>query len=279
MELFTTDQLMRVETLLAQDECREALPVLEELAARANAYADEMCPASEQVQWFSFADQFERLTYIRVERDPRELRDVPAPFSRVFADLGYCQARLEDWEASVASFKQAVRWDPMDCASRINLAGALVQAGDLEECMRVTFSVFARASSSAHLARAFSDFADYFLGCEQYETAAACVKCGLRFGPDDERLARYAAELAQVHQCDPASQTDDLTESLLDAQGIPQGANVEVVISALLLADLASQSGDWQTAERMRAIAVDLVGERQAAALAALVADNENEEG
>ncbi|MBM7000515.1 hypothetical protein I3I95_10390 [bacterium] len=271
MQLFTDEQLDRAEAYLAAEKYDEIRPALEGLVADAQTYIDETYEPDDKTQWFSFANQFELLTYKRVEQDPRELKPAARPFDRAFADLAFCEMQMEDFEPAAEHLKQAVRWNPMNCAHRLNLAVALGNCGDLEESLRMTYSVFARASHSSHLVRAYTNFADYFVRCEQYETAAACVKCGLRMHPDDHRLNNMATELALKHQTNPNEQTDELTESLLDAQGIPQTANVEVVLSALLLADIAAAREDMQTCQDMAQVAVDLVGQERATALAQMV--------
>lgn len=273
MTLFTVEQLERAESFLADAKYDQILPAFEGLVADMETYIDENCLTTDAVQWFSFDSPFELLTYRRIEDDPRELKAAERPFARAYADLAFCQISLGNYEDAAENLKKAVRWNPMNCSYRLNLAGVFKRLGDYEEHLRMTFSVFARASHSTHLVRAYDSFAEYFIGCEQYETAAACVKCGLRLHEQDKRLVEKAAKLRDEHQCDPAAQTDELTESLLDEQGIPQGANVEVVLSALLLADISGARSDMQTCADMAQIAVDLVGQQRATALAKMVSD------
>ena len=113
MALFTIEQLERAESYLADEKYDTILPAFEGMVADMEVYIDEMCPTSDEVQWFSFASPFERLTYQRVESDPRELRDVPVPFDRAYADLAFCQINLERFDEAAANLKQAVRWNPM----------------------------------------------------------------------------------------------------------------------------------------------------------------------
>ncbi len=273
MTLFTTEQLERAESYLADAKYDYILPAFEGLVADMETYIDENCPTTDAVQWFSFDTPFELLTYRRVENDPRELKAAERPFARAYADLAFCQISLGNYEDAAENLKKAVRWNPMNCSYRLNLAGVMQRLGDYEEHLRMTFSVFARASHSAHLVRAYANFTDYFMNCEQYETAAACAKAGLRLSAHDKHLLEKAATLRDEHQCDPLAQADELTESLLDEQGIPEGANVEVVLSALLLADISGARHDMQTCADMAQIAVDLVGQERATALAHMVSD------
>ena len=277
MTLFTAEQLTTVEGYLANDQTAEVVPVLQGLVSDMEAYIDETCVASDDVQWFSFATPFEKLTYRRVENDPRELRDAPAPFSRAYADYAYALIREHDLEGAAAQLKQAVRWNPMECAHRLDLAVVTARLGNEEESLKLSYSVFARASHASHLVRAYLNFNDYFCGTGEFETAAACVKCALRLAPRDPRANNAATQLALDHQCDARTQADALTESLLAAQGIPEGANVEVVLSALLLADISAAQDDMETCKDMVQVAVDLVGQKQAAALAKIVREQGEE--
>ena len=273
MMLFNMEQLERCEAYLADEKYEQIAPAFEGMVADMETYIDENCPTTNEVQWFSFETPFELLAYQRVEKDPRQIKLAERPFDRAYADLAFCYLNAEDYERAADNLKKAVRWNPMNCAHRLNLAGVLTRSGDMEEALRLSYSVFARASKSTHLVRAYNNFAQYFVNCEQYETAAACVKCALRLSAADKHANEMAKTLRDEHQCDPHAQADELTQSLLDEQGIPEGANVEIVLSALLLADISGARDDMQTCADMAQVAVDLVGREKAQALSKIVAD------
>lgn len=277
MPLFTDEQLSAAEGFLANDQIAEISPVLEGMVSDMEAYIDENCAATDEVQYFSFASAFEKLTYRRVEDDPRELRDAPAQFDRAYADYAFALIREHDLEKAAEELKQSVRWNPMECSHRLDLAAVEAGLGNAEESLKLSYSVFARASRPSHLAHAYLNFCDYFTQAGQHETAAACAKCALRMAPQDKRANNAAATLALDYQCDPRQQADELTESLLAAQGIPDGANVEVVLSALLLADISAARGDMDTCRDMVQTAVGLVGQEKARALAQIVRDEGEE--
>lgn len=277
MTLFTDEQLSAAEGYLANDQIAEISPVLEGMVSDMEAYIDESCVTTGEVQYFSFASAFEKLTYRRVESDPRELRDAPAPFDRAYADYAFALIREHDLEKAAEELKQSVRWNPMECAHRLDLAAVEARLGNAEESLKLSYSVFSRASRPSHLAHAYLNFCDYFSETGQNETAAACAKCALRMAPEDKRANNAATKLAAEAQCDPRAQTDELTESLLAAQGIPDGANVEVVLSALLLADISAANGDMDTCRDMVQTAVGLVGQKKARALAQIVREQGEE--
>ena len=98
-----TEELERAEGLLLQGEGELAERMLAHLADDAEAYVDANCPTTDELQWFSFPSLFERLAYRRVEGDPRELRDVGEPLSRLYSDLALARVHLEDYEAAAAA--------------------------------------------------------------------------------------------------------------------------------------------------------------------------------
>jgi tetratricopeptide (TPR) repeat protein len=122
MQTNLTDELMRAEGLMIQDQDEQARMLLERLAEDAEEYVDRNCPVTESVQWFSFPTMFDRLCYRRVEEDPRELHDIGEPLDRLYGDLALACVRTNDYDAAKEALKQAVRWNPMNCAYRLDLA-------------------------------------------------------------------------------------------------------------------------------------------------------------
>ena len=90
MDLPVTERdIAQAEGYLAAGDYDGAAPLLERLVELAEEYIDAECRTADDVQYFSFADAFERLAYRRVERDPRRLVQVGAPFDRLYAALAF----------------------------------------------------------------------------------------------------------------------------------------------------------------------------------------------
>ena len=274
MALFIADELVRIETFLAEDRVAEIFPELQALVASMEAYIDEHCVATDEVQYFSFANAFEKLAYRRIEGDPRALVDVPAPFSRAYARYAFCLAKQHDNEAAVEALRQAVRWNPMDCELRLSLANGMASLGNLDESLNLNHSVFARASRSNHLVRAYLAFAGYFAQIEEAEAAGACVRCALRLDPENETAGEMARELVSVHAVDARGMSDAAVERVLEPYGIPLGANLDVVVCALIESLVVQGEGDERGAAELFDVAADLVGREQAQALAGQVAES-----
>ncbi len=271
-----TEEIERAEGLLLQDQAEQAEELLARLADDAEAYVDANCPTTDELQWFAFPTLFDRLAYRRVERDPRELRDVGEPLARLYADLALARVRAEDYEGASAALRAAIRWNPMDCASRLNLADLCRISGDTQEYLALTYSVFERASEAGHLARAFVNFAGWFQASEKDRVAAAALHAARNLDVRDGVLA-VALEQAAGTDRDPDLVTDAEATELLAGEGLPDGANAEIAVCLLMCAGDAAAAGASDVAVNLTLRARDLVGEAAATALLDLIRETDEE--
>ena len=270
-----SDQLLYAEGLMVQGQPEQALELLGRLAEDAEEYVDRNCPTTDELQWFSFPTIFERLAYRRVENDPRELRDVGEPLDRLYADLALANVQCGDYEQAAVALRQAVRWNPMGCEHRLNLADLCRIAGDLREHLALSYSVFERASEAAHLVRAYVNFASYFLAAENPRAAAACLRVARSIDASDQALAALLQQVAGTDG-DPDVLSDDEAAEVLSAEGLPEGANAEIAVCLLMCAGDAAELGQRDVATNLTIRARDLVGEQAAMALLALIHDEDD---
>ena len=271
------DDLLTAEGLLVQGQAELALELLQRLAEDAEEYVDRNCPTTDELQWFSFPTLFERLAYRRVENDPRELRDVGEPLDRLYADLALANVQCGDYDQAAVALRQAVRWNPMGCEHRLNLADLCRIAGDLREHLALSYSVFERASEAAHLVRAYVNFASYFLAAENPRAAAACLRVARNIDASDQALAALLQQVAGTDG-DPDVLSDDEAAEALSAEGLPEGANAEIAVCLLMCAGDAAELGQRDVATNLTVRARDLVGEQAAMALLALIHDEDDAE-
>lgn len=270
-----TDELDAAEGLFAGGQGELACELLERLAADAEEYVDRNCPTTDEVQWFSFPTVFERLCYRRVEKDPRELRDVGEPLDRLYADLAFVLVSEGDYAAATEALRQAVRWNPMGCGYRLDLAELYRTNGDIDEYLGLTFSVFERASDVRHLVRAFCNFARHFMGTGADSAAAACLRCARRLDWSDNVLDGLIDRVKGT-PCDPDALTDEQTSQVMAKNGLPEGANAEVALCLLMCAtDVASK--DRSLATNLTVRARDLVGTPAVKALLELIRSTDAE--
>lgn len=253
------DELDAAEGLIAGGQLDYALELLERLVADADAYIDANCQASETDQWFSFPTAFERLAYRRVENDPRELHDVGEPFDRLYADYALALVSDGDYAGATEALRQAVRWNPMECGYRLDLAELYRTNGDMQEYMGLTFSVFERASDVRHLIRAFCNFSHYFEASQNPRAAAACLRCARRLEYPDTVLDALLSHAAGT-DTDPDKISDEEATAALADQGLPDAANADIATCLLICATTAAEAGDRAAAATFTVRARDLVG-------------------
>ena len=271
-----TDDLERAEGLMLQGQPEQARDLLARLAEDAEEYVDRNCPTTEEVQWFSFPTLFERLAYRRVEEDPRELRDVGEPLDRLYNVLALASVQVGDYDEAMAALKRAVRWNPMDCSYRLNLADLFRVSGDVQEFLALTYSVFERASDARHLIRAFVNFSGWFASTEKPRAAAAALRAARAFDLADSSLEAALDQAAGTDR-DPGLVSDAEMSELLAAEGLPDGANAEIAVCLLMCAGDAATAGARDVAANLTLRARDLVGEPAAKALLELI--HETDEG
>ena len=273
-----TDELARAEGLMLQGQPERAAELLARLAEDAEEYVDKNCPTTDEVQWFSFPTLFERLAYRRVEKDPRELRDVGEPLDRLYGDLALANVHAGDYDAAMSALKSAIRWNPMDCGSRLNLADLYRVAGDMQEYLALTYSVFERASDARHLARAFVNFSGWFQASEKPRTAAAALRAARALDVRDSSVDAALDQAAGTER-DPDLVSDDEVEALLAEEGLPDGANADIAVCLLMCASDAAAAGARDVAANLTLRARDLVGEAAAKALLELIRESDAAEG
>ncbi|MBR3226775.1 MAG: hypothetical protein IKF78_15785 [Atopobiaceae bacterium] len=276
MQTMLEEELLRAEGLMLEEQDEAARDLLLRLAEDAEAYVDANCHTTEEVQWFSFPTIFERLCYRRVEQDPRELRDAEEPLDRLYADLALADVRLGEYDHAIEALKQAVRWNPMECGYRLDLADLFMVSGNVQECLGLAYSVFDRASDARHLARAFLVFSNWFQQSGNAPASAAALRAARRLDMPDPAIAA-ALNQAEGTDRDPDSLTDEEEAQILEAEGLPDGANAEVAICLLMCASDAAAAGDRYLATELTVRARDLVGEPAAMALLQLIREGDKE--
>ena len=271
------DALAQAEGYMLQGQDEAAAELLRRLAEDAEEYADKNCAATEAVQWFSFPTPFEKLAYRRVEGDPRELRDVGEPLDRLYSDLALANVHIGDYDEAKAALKSAIRWNPMDCGSRLNLADLYKIDGNMDEYLGLSFSVFERASEPRHLARAFVNFSAWFQVSNKPQVAAACLRAAQALDVSDGALDAALDQAAGTDR-DPAGVSESEARSLLAAEGLPAGANAEMAACLLICASNAARAGEKNDATSFTLRARDLVGEPVAMSLLRAIQAAEAEE-
>ncbi len=266
------------ETYLAAGDISTASQMLERYLELAEEYIAEMCQATDEVQYFSFQDSFERLCYARVEHDPRRIVAVPAPFDRLYSDVAYVCIQQQDYERARDALVQAVRWNPMNCKYRLDLAEIFRALGDIQEWAALSNSVLERASDGRVAARAYSNLGQLFIDQDNAVAASGCARLAVRLAPADARTVALMDRLAKEHP-EVAKDSDDHVMGELSIQGIPTSPSADVAICLLICASDAAAAGDRAQAAEYTARANGLIGKEACSALIKMIREADSEGG
>lgn len=266
------------ETYLAAGDISTAAQMLERYLELAEEYIAEECQATDEVQYFSFQDSFERLCYARVEHDPRRIVAVPAPFDRLYSDVAYVCIQQQDYERARDALVQAVRWNPMNCKYRLDLAEIFRALGDIQEWAALSNSVLERASDGRVAARAYSNLGQLFIDQDNAVAASGCARLAVRLAPADARTVALMDRLAKEHP-EVAKDSDDHVLGELSIQGIPTSPSADVAICLLICASDAATAGDRAQAAEYTARANGLIGKEACSALIKMIRETDNEGG
>ena len=266
------------ETYLAAGDISTASQMLERYLELAEEYIAEECQATDEVQYFSFQDSFERLCYARVEHDPRRIVAVPAPFDRLYSDVAYVCIQQQDYERARDALVQAVRWNPMNCKYRLDLAEIFRALGDIQEWAALSNSVLERASDGRVAARAYSNLGQLFIDQDNAVAASGCARLAVRLAPADARTVALMDRLAKEHP-EVAKDSDDHVMGELSIQGITTSPSADVAICLLICASDAATAGDRAQAAEYTARANGLIGKEACSALIKIIREADNEGG
>lgn len=266
------------ETYLAAGDISTASQMLERYLELVEDYIAEMCQATDEVQYFSFQDSFERLCYARVEHDPRRIVAVSAPFDRLYSDVAYVCIQQQDYERARDALVQAVRWNPMNCKYRLDLAEIFRALGDIQEWAALSNSVLERASDGRVAARAYSNLGQLFIDQDNAVAASGCARLAVRLAPADARTVALMDRLAKEHP-EVAKDSDDHVLGELSIQGIPTSPSADVAICLLICASDAAAAGDRAQAAEYTARANGLIGKEACSALIKMIRETDNEGG
>lgn len=266
------------ETYLAAGDISTASQMLERYLELAEEYIAEECQATDEVQYFSFQDSFERLCYARVEHDPRRIVAVPAPFDRLYSDVAYVCIQQQDYERARDALVQAVRWNPMNCKYRLDLAEIFRALGDIQEWAALSNSVLERASDGRVAARAYSNLGQLFIDQDNAVAASGCARLAVRLAPADARTVALMDRLAKEHP-EVAKDSDDHVLGELSIQSIPTSPSADVAICLLICASDAATAGDRAQAAEYTARANGLIGKEACSALIKMIREADNEGG
>lgn len=254
-------ELDTAESLIMQGEYEHASELLRSRADDAESYVAANCSTTPTDQWFCFSSFADKLAYQRCEHDERQLHDSEEPLCRLYNDLALAWAYLDEKELFREALKQVIRWNPMDCQARLSVADVYRILGNIDEFAALSVSVIERASDVRHLASAYTNMALYLRAQNNMDAASAAMHAAKMLDAHNSQVDALLHEVADS-ELDADRFTDDEARDLLQAQGVPYGANANVLICLLMSAYEFAKQQQTNEATKLLVRATHLVGQQ-----------------
>lgn len=270
MEKIGIEHIKEVQALHKQAGVQAARALLEQYLQEIETVQLSRYKTTDQDQYFCFSSPLDSLVYKASEQDPRTIHVLDECFDKIYAYLAFCYREEGELELAAQALAQAVRWNPARCEYRLQLADINREKGDMPAALSLAHSVLFRSVYPEEHVEAYLLFTHFFLQQQQLSTAAACLRSARAYACSHAVLDEYTQILVQAGS-DPDTLDDELAEQLLDAQGIPDGPHIALMISLLIYADECKNAGEFEQAARYTALVERFLGKKKTCDLATII--------
>ena len=139
---------------------------------------------------------------------------------RLYSALSFAYIRQQDWISARDALMQAVRWNPMNCNYRLDLAEIFRALEDTQEWASLSYSVIERASDGRSAARAYANLGQFFLDEDKPSAAAGCTRLAVSLAAADQRVVRLQNRIMAEHP-EAMEESDAHVMGELSLEGIP----------------------------------------------------------
>lgn len=200
-----------------------AVKVLEEMTGLA-----EKEYKGREGKWFSFNHILETYYYVCFMKDASPLQYTEYNISAFYRLYGFSLMKLTRYEKAKDAYLQAVKWNPVDLDSYVQMAELYKQMKDLEGVKKVTMKFYDFCCTRETMARFYRNMGYYYLEKNELETAAALYQYSNIFCPTDSA----ARELRFIERAWDKEMTEyDIPsiQKLLSENNIPLGPNPDTI--------------------------------------------------
>lgn len=146
----------------------DAIKVLKDMIELAeNEYAEK------DGKWFSFNHILETYYYVYFMKDSAQLQYTEYNISAFYRLYGFSLMKLERYEKAEEAYNQAIKWNPVDLDSFVQMAELYKMMKKLEDVKNVTMKFYNYCCTRQTMARFYRNMGYYYLEKNELEIAAA----------------------------------------------------------------------------------------------------------
>lgn len=230
----------------------EAIVVLKEMIELAEAgYADK------DGKWFSFNHILETYFYVCFLKDASPLNYTEYNISAFYRLYGFSLMKLERFEKARDAYKQAIKWNPVDLDSFVQLAELYKQMKDLENVKKVTMDFYNYCCTRAMMARFYRNMGYYYLEKYEPDTAVALYQYSNIFCHTDsaDRELRF---LEKAMKKEIPQQEIPKLQKVLKDKDIPPGPNPDTLGITFRVGQLEMDKNNFESAKDCFMMVYDL---------------------
>lgn len=239
--------------LLSSEKYEEAAVTLRALTAK----CQEGFGSGSKLHYFSFRNPFEYHLYRMLYPGQTDIERAPYDFAMYCTMYGYALVELGKLDEAVQALEQGIRFNPVSCDVRFELAEVYKLKREPEKLLAVTRDIFPIASSTYALSRVYANLGFYAIAIHAYEDAVCFFYESLVYN----NHPGIQAELVNLrgligHDIEPPTRKQVL--AVFEKYELPANPSEELIRLALVLAQTAVQDEQLQLGAYFYSIAYDL---------------------
>ena len=135
---------------------------------------------NECKEYYSFNEPMEVAIYKNIYKPKKQIEDVGENFAKVYFIYAKLLKKYEKIEKVREGYKKALVWNPVDVNIILAYAETYRTNDDLKNFYEITKEAFKVAYKQEQLAKCYTNFGDYFLFENNFETAKGCYLLALQ---------------------------------------------------------------------------------------------------
>lgn len=208
-------------------------------------------------KWFSFNHILESYYYVCFMKDASPLQYTEYNISAFYRLYGFSLMKLQRFEKAKDAYLQAVRWNPVDLDSYIQLAELYKQMKDLENVKKTTLAFYNYCCTRATMARFYRNMGYYYLEKYEPETAVALYQYSNIFCHTDS--ADRELRFLERAQDKPLEEYELSTlQKMLNEKEIPLGPNPDTLGITFRVGQLEMDQEHFESAKDCFMMVYDL---------------------
>lgn len=236
---------------------REAVSVLTELTSRAEERYKN-CSGKR----FSFNHILEVYYYAYFKKDVSKLEYTDCDINAFYRMLGFAQMHLDRHIDAIKSYDMAIKWNPVDLDTYLQLGELYKKGKNLEALKKVTSELYNYCCTRATMARFYRNMGFYYLEKSDPETAGVLYTYSNIYY-HTEHADRELEFVARALQRDAFSYPLSYMQQVLDGKQIPKGPNSDTIGITYRVGQLELEAGNLDNARECFMMVYDLTQDEE----------------